>query len=146
MTGIELLNRIADRIDELSQKVDILDRNVKQLMNQKSKPVAVAAVESQAPEIKEPEDIFSFKEVKRKRSSKVFGYIKRKGGIPVDKVLVTIWNGRNEQVLQRMTNSNGYWEGRLEVGRYSVEYKKDGLRPINKIVEVAGDRESLEVL
>lgn len=145
MKAVDLLQKILDKVEVMEKRIDVIDRNVKQLMNSKviqKKPVVAVSP-------KEDDDLFNFKDigsVSRKKTIKTYGYTKKSGGIPIENVIVTVWNEKNDEVLKRTTNKNGYWEGRLGQGTYSIEYKKDGFTAVNKVFEIKKDMEECEVL
>jgi len=149
MKGIELVKEMHDMLKELSQKVDILDRNVKDLMNQRVATASVPSI-SAAPIDPEEEKIFDFNSapgaVRRSKTIKVFGFVQRSGGMPIPNVMITVWNDKDEEVMKRITSKNGYWECRLPVGRYGIEYSGQGVRTINKTITLTSDMEHLEVV
>lgn len=149
MTAIET---ILKEIENLGKKIDILDRNVKQLMNQRMPVPRASAVPSVSttPLTPEEEDLFSFKSnpgpVHRPKTIKVFGYVQRTGGIPIPDVVVTVWDNDDKEVMKRITSVNGYWEGRLPAGKYALEYSGDNVRPVNKVILIDDTMDKLEIV
>lgn len=151
MKGIDLLKKIAEQQEEILGLFKVMDRNVKELMNQQinAQKISRAPSVSTTPLNEEEDKIFDFGSspgtVRRQKTIKVFGYVQRTGGMPIPDVSVTFWNDKNEEVLKRITSVNGYWEGRLPAGKYALEYSGEKVRSINKVVELDNSMNELEI-
>lgn len=148
MKASELLEKLVSQVESLTQKVDVMDRNIKQLLNKKPEE---QKTQPKLPTVKaeDSQQDFQFKslrEVKREKTVRVFGYVKRTGGIPMTDVVISVFDSKDKIMMTRSTNDRGYWEGRLPIGKYVIEYKKDGFSAINKVFEITSNMDELEII
>lgn len=78
-------------------------------------------------------------------ATKVFGYIKNKNHQPIPDVEINVYDEKGEVIKKRKSDSDGYWDVRLPVGKYGVEYIQSGFRPINRTIEVSKSMKTFEV-
>jgi hypothetical protein len=76
---------------------------------------------------------------------KVFGYVVDSDKRPLGNVEINLYGENNDLLKQRKTDKNGYWEVRLPMGKYGVEYIQPGYDPVNKVIKLDKTMNSFEV-
>lgn len=77
---------------------------------------------------------------------KVFSNVKTAGGKSVDGMTVNIFDIENDLIRNIVTDSNGFWECRLPVGKYSIEMIHPKLKTINKQFELLTGTKTFEII
>lgn len=153
--AIDKIYEMEEDLKYIKQYVQLIDNNLKLLNNKLGKiekalenqPVAqpnqkiTATPGTPPPPQKERKD--SEKLVLGK--IKTFGYIVNRTKQPISDIDVQVYDEDNEVVKRRKTDSDGYWEVRLPPGKYGVEYRQEGYRPINKTILLDRTMKSFEV-
>lgn len=156
-SAIDAIYEILDKLEEFNNKLTLIDNNIKLLNNKVNKlnsdqvskrgpstqqatvPRAVVPSASSKPHIDEKEE----------RTVKVFGRIKNKTKKPIKGIDVKIYNRVGENFKTRTTDKNGYWEARIPLGEYGIEYDPANiskrLKPVNFKVIVDGKLDELDV-
>jgi hypothetical protein len=156
MSGIEMIQVLLKEMALLQKKVDLLDLNLKRLMNEgrtKSKPKAVPA-EAPPKEVKKGIHNFKFEsdKVKPKPTCMCEGkMVINNGGksTSLSGLTVKIFDGQNNEVRKTRTNKSGEWRLKLPVGRFVAliegKFGKKPLYPVNLTFEVLPGMKKLEV-
>jgi hypothetical protein len=152
--AIDKIYQMEEDIAYIKQYVQLIDNNLKLLNNKLAK--ISDALESQ-PIPQAPTKITATPGTppppqKRKESErlvlgkiKTFGYIVNKSKQPIPDVDIQVYDEDNEIVKRRKTDRDGYWEVRLPPGKYGVEYRQEGYRPINRTILLDRTMKSFEV-
>lgn len=152
MTGIEMIQVLMKEVALLQKKVDLLDLNLKRLLNQNRPKPKIKPVEP--PKIEDQKGIkkFKFESDKLKTSCICEGkMVINNGGkqTPLPGLDVKIYDSQNNNVKSTRTNKSGTWVSHLPVGRYVAEiqgkYGNKSLYPVNITFEVLPGMERLEV-
>ena len=146
MKGMEILQKLADDVEEIKKTLLVLDRNVKQLMNQKAQaPLIGLSAHAAGGEVAN-----SQKRVTggfaRAKTIKVYGNVQRTGGIPIQNVTVTVFDANDKEAAKRITNENGYWQARIPAGDYVVEYSHEKFNAINKVFKINNEMDEYKVV
>jgi hypothetical protein len=150
-SAIDAIYDILDKISLLDKRVQVIDDNVKLLSNKVSKlNKNTAAVVSATPASSQPSiNQSTQKQQKVDRlvlgNIKTHGYIVNKSKVPIQDVVVNIYDTNSKLVKNSKTNNDGYWEVRLPPGKYGVEYIHKKFKPINRTIELADDIRNYEV-
>jgi len=151
-SGLEMIQALLQQMDLLQKKVDLVDLNIKRLMNEgRAKPKVTAA---EAPKAVPKNGIRNFKFEATKKTGACMcvgkmvvnngGKSKFLGGLSV-----RIFNEKNKEVKSTRTNMGGEWRSLLPVGRYCalIEGKFGGrdLYPVNMVFEVLPGVKEMEV-
>ena len=150
-SAIDAIYTILDKLELLDKRVQVIDDNVKILSNKMSKlnkNTAVAAV-ANIPIVKDNTHQGPERQQKVEKlvlgNIKTHGFIVNKAKIPIEDVVVNIYNGNNKLIKNTKTNDDGHWEVRLSPGKYGVEYIHKKFKPINRVVELADNIREYEV-
>jgi len=148
-SAIDAIYTILDKLELLDKRVQIIDDNIKILSNKVSKlskNTAVAALSTvaqnstrQEPQKQQEVDKLVLGKIK------TYGYIVNKVKVPIEDVIINVYNGNSKLVKNTKTNNNGYWEVRLPPGKYGVEYIHKKFKPINRVVELDDNISDYEV-
>lgn len=76
---------------------------------------------------------------------KVYGKVVNKALVPLNGVVVNIYDKSNEVVKSLKTDVEGLWEVRLPGGKYGIEYLHKNFKPINRTIEFLDSEKSFEV-
>lgn len=159
MTGIEMIQHLMKEVMLLQQKVDLLDQNMKRLLNQgRSAPKKTPSVKpAEAPAKKEQAGQdgikkFKFESSKLKKPCVCEGkmVVNQDGKqVPLSGLEVKIYNEKDELIKETKTNMAGFWYSHLKPGRFlaniSGKHGNKPLYPINITFEVLPGMEKLEV-
>ena len=145
MKGIDILQKLADDVDEMKKTILVLDRNVKKLMNQKPQaPLAAPTAQPAGGEVEGTQ-----KRIKggftREKTIKVYGNAQRTGGMPIQNVKITVFDAKDKEVASRITNENGYWQARIPAGQYVVEYSHESFNAVNKVFKIDNKMDEYKV-
>jgi len=153
-SAVDVIYSLKGIVEKLDKKIDILDGNVKLLNNKVVKlqktvnnltlaPPPSKAAETNEPEAKTEDSPEATIVRTGKRSDKyvtgpirTYGKIISKSRKPIPDVQVAIFNDSNEVIKTRKTDSKGYWEVRLPVGKFGVQYTHKKFKPINITIEL----------
>jgi hypothetical protein len=151
-SAIDVIYTLLEKVELLDKRVQVIDDNVKILSNKVSKlnrNAAVAAVTAPSSFDK------SFTEPSPRKQQKVeklvlgkiktYGYIVNKVKVPIEDVIVNVYDNSNKLVKNSKTNGDGYWEVRLPSGKYGVEYIHKKFKPINRVIELSDELREYEV-
>ena len=163
-TGIDVLMELVEQVKLLNKKVDVLDQNIKVLMNANRTPTPKAApkpapsaqaVEPPVKSTNKPDDPARFAIIKTKGT----GGIMVNGSVsllisgkdtPVSEGIITIYDETNQVVRQTKTNRGGKWVCLLKPGKYAAEikgeYKGKPIVTQNKIFELQEGMKQFEVI
>lgn len=155
-TAIDKIYQMEEDIAYIKQYVQLIDNNLK-LLNNKLAKISEALENQPAPQA--PTKITATPgtpppppQQQRKDSErlvlgkiKAFGYIVNKSKQPIPGVDIQVYDENNEVVKRRKTDKDGYWEVRLPPGKYGVEYRQEGYRPINRTIILDRTMKSFEV-
>lgn len=153
-TAIDKIYQMEEDIAYIKQYVQLIDNNLKLLNNKLGK--IQEALDSQPTPKSSPKITATpgtpMPPQERKMSEKLvlgkiktFGHIVNKSKQPISDVEVQVYNEDNEIVKKRKTDKDGYWEVRLPPGKYGVEYRQEGYRPINRTILLDRTMKSFEV-
>lgn len=155
-TGLDVLTELVDEIKLLNKKIDLLDQNVKILLN-KDKGKVITTVQAIDPsKIQAPKE--QGKMIIKKEYPKRVGAMA--GGkiiATVDKIQVQIYEAdvrifdeKNIVVKETSTNKSGVWQCLLKPGKYVAEikgkYRGKYLPVQNKSFVVPDGVDKLEVM
>lgn len=154
-TAIDKIYRMEEDIVYIKQYLQLIDNNLKLLNNKIAK--LASAIENQP--VQEPSAKITATpgtppppNQERKESNrlvlgkiKTFGYIVNKSKQPISDVEVQVYDENNEIIKRKKTDKDGYWEVRIPPGKYGVEYRQEGYRPINRVVLLDATMKSFEV-
>ena len=76
---------------------------------------------------------------------RVYGKIVNKAMLPLNGVVVNIYDNSNDIVKSIKTDVEGVWEVRLPGGKYGVEYLHKNFKPINRTIQFENSQKSFEV-
>ena len=143
---MEILQKLADDVEEIKKTLLVLDRNIKQLMNQKPQapstgPTAQAAGGEVTSAQKRIKGGFT-----REKTIKVYGQAQRTGGIPIQNVKVIVFDAEDTEVVSRITNENGYWQARIPAGDYVAEYSHESFNAVNKVFKITNKMDEYKVV
>jgi len=151
-SAIDAIYEILDKLELLDKRVQVIDDNVKILSNKVSKlnkNAAVAAVTAPSSLGKSFTDLGPKKQQKVEKlvlgKIKTYGYIVNKVKVPIEDVVVNVYDVSNKLIKNSKTNSEGYWEVRLPSGKYGVEYIHKRFKPINRVIELSDELREYEV-
>lgn len=154
ISGIEMIQMLLKEVALLQKKVDLLDLNIKRLMNEgRPKPKAKAA-EPPKEKPKEQKGIknFKFETTQPKTKCMCNGkmIVNNNGNpTPLPGLSVKIYDGQNKIIKETKTNRSGEWRCALGVGKYCAEiqgkFGNKELYPANIVFEVLSGMEFLEV-
>jgi hypothetical protein len=143
-TGLEVLTDLVDQIRQLNQRIDLLDQNVKTLMNQaRAQPVEKTAQKPQLQAFTPPPPKPGKMTIQSDRpkkdgvmaNGKLVVLIDNKP-TPIPDAAIKIFNDKDQVVRETKTNRGGIWMAMLAPGRYVVEiagkYKGKDLVTQNK--------------
>lgn len=167
-SGIDLLQELIQKIDILSKKVDVLDQNVKKMINlqrpvgqiKKANAETVSGVKAEIQKTKaniekvrfgfdrsgakdsNPKPIVTM--VRGKMATELDGK-----EVPLIDISVKIYNDKDQLVKETRTNRAGHWMSQLPPGKYVAlfegEYNGSQLVPQNRNFEVPFGADEIEV-
>ena len=159
-TGIEILTELVDQIRLLSQRIDLLDQNVKTLMNKnrETKPESKQQARPQIQAIAAPPPKTGKMTIQTEKpkkegvmaNGKLVVLIENKP-TPIPDAIIKIFNEQDKLVRETKTNRGGIWMALLIPGNYVAEitgrYKNKELVAQNKIFTIPSDgRKEYEVM
>jgi hypothetical protein len=151
-SAIDTIYTLLEKIELLDKRVQVIDDNVKILSNKVSKlnkNAAVAAVTAPSSFGKSFTDLSPKKQQKVEKlvlgNVKTYGYIVNKVKVPIEDVVVNVYDASNKLIKNSKTNAEGYWEVRLPSGKYGVEYIHKRFKPINRVIELSDELREYEV-
>lgn len=130
-SAIDAIYDLLDEFKEIRKEIQVIDNNIKLLNNKISKlsqappvvaapkvslpaaaPAAgpMAALPPQTPKL--PESV---------QNIKLFGRIKNQARKPIKGVYIKVYDPAGNVIKSRETDSEGYWEARVNPGAYVVE-------------------------
>jgi hypothetical protein len=159
-TGIDVLVELLEQVKTLSKKVDVLDQNVKVLLNQGriQKPVVqefvpkpTAPEPKPEPKTEAPSTRFKFESTKP--GAMVKGKVVIMSGdtqVPIPEANIKVYDENDALVRETKSNRAGSWLLKLTPGRYVAEikgqFKGKDLVPQNKQFAVEPGMTELEVI
>lgn len=161
-TGLEVLADLAEQIKLLSKKIDLLDQNVKTLMNKERQTVKVQ-VPPEKPKEKVKPQAMAVDAPPPKKGKMIIESSKKPGVMtsgklmtpdkysqPIADATVKIYNDQDQLIKETKTNRAGLWMAQLIPGRYVAEitgkFKGKDLTQQNKTFKVPDGVESFEVV
>jgi hypothetical protein len=158
-TGLEVLAELVEQVKLLSKKVDVIDLNVKTLMNRiqipkqdvVDRPRIPAKLTETKPKAQEyvPKPKTKEKPSGAMVSSKVV-IMDGETPTPIPEALIKIYDETDQVVKDTKTNRAGVWMAQLKPGRYVVEiggwFKGKALIPQNKNFIVPPNVQEYEVI
>ena len=131
-TGLDLLTELVEQVKLLNKKVDLLDQNVKSLMNQsRAKPEQKPQVKPQlkpaeppAPKKGKMTMVKDGKETKPKAGVMTSGKLMvmvDSTSTPIPDAAIKVYDENDKVVKETKTNRGGVWMALLQPGNYVVE-------------------------
>jgi hypothetical protein len=163
-TGLDVLIELLEQVKTLSKKVDVLDQNVKVLLNQgrTQKPAVQEFVpppqkqelpKQEPPKQDPPASGTRFKFESSKPGARVNGKVVILNGdvqTPIPEAIVKIYDANDVLVRETKSNRAGSWLLKLAPGQYIAEikgqFKGKDLVPQNKQFTVEPGMTELEVI
>lgn len=138
MSAIDAVYKILSEIEKINARLDVIDANIKLLNNRiKSSGVPAGKASAKPPTATAP-SATAVMQTPIGRVIKVFGRVKNQREKPLKGVYIKIYSSEGKVIKSRETDADGYWEARLELGSYGVEYIASHInkkfRPINKTI------------
>jgi hypothetical protein len=155
-TGIEILTELVEEIKLLNKKVELLDQNVKALMNKDRAPTQTAPPVKLKPQIKAVEAPET-KKGKMTIASKKAGVMTtgklmiavNDVSAPIPDAVIKIYDENDKLIKETKTNRGGIWMALLPSGRYVAEitgkFKGKDLVQQNKNFTIPEGIEKFEV-
>ena len=167
-SGIDLLQELIQKVDILSKKVDVLDQNVKKMINaqrpigqiKKANAEVVSDVKAEIQKTKSNiEKVrFGFDRSAAKDNSQKPTVTMVRGKmaaeldgkeVPLIDISVKIYNDKDQLVKETRTNRAGVYQFALPAGRYVAEFsgkfRDQDLVPQNKTFEIKPGDSEIEV-
>src|SRR3990167_5034547 len=145
-SAIDKIYKIEEDLEYIKKYLILLDNNLKLISNklnkiQQKEPVAkqITATPGTPLAPREKSDKLILGKIK------VFGYVINTEKFPLENIEINVYDESNSILKQRKTDKNGYWEVRLPVGKYGVEYIQSGYHPVNKIITLDKTMSTFEV-
>lgn len=148
-SAIDAIYNILDEISNIKKQILIIDSNIKLLNNKVGKiiskdvgaPSAIIPPTSPQQPNSDPSEY--------NKLIKVFGRVKNQRKKPIRDVYIKIFTPKGEVIKSRTTDSDGYWEARLNPGHYCVELNASHInnkfKPINKNIFIEATMNEFEV-
>jgi hypothetical protein len=153
ISAIDAIYEVLEKTDLLEKRLSVIEDNLKLLNNKISKfnkniatsteavlqsDTAIQRESVQAPQQREPEVLVL-------GNIKVYGYIVNRDRMPIEGVVINVYDKNNRLVKNVTSDMNGYWESRLPSGKYGVEYIHKKFKPINKSIQLDDGIKTFEV-
>jgi hypothetical protein len=169
-TAIELIYEIHTMLTNMSNRLDMLEKNVL-LLNDKANGKMFEAINREMPQGKtatseavqgmrpipgpttiSPDRLAALSEpaaapaAPRQENVRVFGKFADQRKKPILGVEVTILDANNQVVKQTKTNKSGEFNSFLPPGQYSAEFVKENMAPQFRIFEIRPGQKEVEVM
>jgi len=154
-SAVDVIYNLEKLVKKIDMRLNVIDGNIKLLNNKILKLQKAVNILSDTPKTTNenvsgmPSDAI----IKSGKKSdlfvtgpiKTFGRIRTKERKPISDVEVFIYNENGDVIKTRRTDSEGYWEVRLPVGKFGVEYKRKGFKSVNLTIRLLDTMNEFEV-
>ena len=150
-SAIEEIFAIADKIQAMSERLEILDKNIKSLNNKFiiltkriDSPSNVKKIKSGSTNTNNNDQEISSKLVLG--AVKTYGYIVNEDRTPITGVSINIHDSSGSKIRNIKTDKDGYWEARLPSDKYQVIYTHSKFKDLVKNITLEKGIKSYEVI